>query len=113
MAMASAERHCMVLCGLETYPYPHTVLFKVAAERVSFASECQARVRGSTREPLTTITAWKGRRRMTCSLLHSSLPFPTIAYHRYAGEGASISIKALQLTASSVRSCVAPAFGSS
>ena len=25
---------------------------------------------------------------MTCSLLHSSLPFPTIAYHRYAGEGA-------------------------
>jgi hypothetical protein len=56
MAMASAERHSMVLCGLETYPYPHTVLCKVAAERVSFASECQARERGSTREPLATIT---------------------------------------------------------
>ena len=56
MVMASAERYRMVLCGLETYLYPHTVLFKVAAERVSFASECQARVRGSTREPLTITT---------------------------------------------------------
>ncbi len=32
---------------------------------------------------------------------------------RYAGEGASISIKPLQPTASSVRSCLAPASGSS
>src|SRR5207253_456467 len=38
------------LCGLETYPYPHTGLCKRMAERIAFASECQARVRGSTRE---------------------------------------------------------------
>jgi hypothetical protein len=56
MVMASAERHRMVLCGLETSLYPHTVLCKGAAERVSFASECQARERGSTRKPLATIT---------------------------------------------------------
>jgi hypothetical protein len=34
-----------VPCDLETYLYPHTVLRKVVAEGVSFASEAQ--VRGS------------------------------------------------------------------
>jgi hypothetical protein len=43
-----------VLCGLETYRYPHTVLCKAAAERLSFASEVQVRVRGSTRYPEVT-----------------------------------------------------------
>jgi len=68
------------LCGLETYPYPHTGLCKRVAERSPFASECQARVRGSTREPWATITVWQGRSRMPCVLLLSSLPFSTIAY---------------------------------
>ena len=75
------------LCGLETYPYPHTGLCKGMAERVAFASECQARVRGSTREPLTTFTAWKRGRRMICGLLLPSLPFPTIAYQRVCWGG--------------------------
>src|SRR5262245_64682383 len=48
------------LCGLETYPYPHTGLLKGVAERVPFASECQARERGSPRKPLTTLTAGEG-----------------------------------------------------
>jgi hypothetical protein len=100
------------LCGLETYLYPHTGLFKGVAERVPFASECQARVRGSTREPLATCTVWQGERRVTCGLLLSSLPNSTIAYQRVCWGGASISIKGLQATAYSVRSCVAPAFGS-
>jgi hypothetical protein len=43
-----------VLCGLETYRCPHTVLFNKAAERASFASELQGRVRGSTRHPDVT-----------------------------------------------------------
>jgi hypothetical protein len=43
----------------------------------------------------------------------SSLLFPTPSIPRwYAEEGASISIMGLHLTASSVRSCVAPASGS-
>jgi hypothetical protein len=32
------ETVTFVLCGLETYLYPHTVLFKEVAERVPFAS---------------------------------------------------------------------------
>jgi hypothetical protein len=64
------------LCGLETYPYPHTGLFKRMAERIAFASECQARVRGSTREPLATITVWQGRSRMTCVLSSPRYRFP-------------------------------------
>ena len=40
-----------VLGGLETSLYPPTVLFNAAAERLSFASEVQVRVRGSPRYP--------------------------------------------------------------
>jgi hypothetical protein len=42
-------------CDLATYLYPRTVLGKEAAARVPFARECQARGRGSTRQPDTTI----------------------------------------------------------
>ena|SRR6266566_8311355 len=37
----------VVLCGLETYLDPHTVLCKAVAPRVPLASEAQVRVRGS------------------------------------------------------------------
>ena len=33
-----AEKLRLVLCGLETYLYPHTVLFKGMAEQLVFAS---------------------------------------------------------------------------
>jgi hypothetical protein len=45
-------------CDLETYLFPHTVLCKDQAQRVALASERQARVRGSPRQPLTTIAAF-------------------------------------------------------
>src|SRR3989441_863602 len=35
-----------ILCGLETYPCPHTVLCQVAAQRSACASEVQARGEG-------------------------------------------------------------------
>jgi hypothetical protein len=63
------------LGGLEIYPYPHTGLLKGVAERVPFASECQARERGSTRKPLTTLTVWERGRRMPCGLLLSRYHF--------------------------------------
>jgi hypothetical protein len=78
------------LGGLEISPSPHTGLLTGVAERVPFASECQARERGSTREPLTTLTVKKGRRRMSCGLLLSSLPFPTIAYQQVCWGGGLI-----------------------
>ena len=83
------------LCGLETYPYSHTGLCKRVAERSLFASECQARVRGSTREPLATSTVWPGRRRMTCVLFLSSLPFSPIAYQRVCWGGGLIHYQRL------------------
>ena len=43
------------LYDLETSLYPRTVLCKGVAERVPFASEAQARGRGSTRQRDTTI----------------------------------------------------------
>ncbi len=51
----SAETTPGGLCDRETSLYPRTVLGKEAAERVPFASEFQARGRGSTRQPDTTI----------------------------------------------------------
>jgi hypothetical protein len=51
----SAETTQGGLCDLETSLYPRTVLCKEAAARVPFASEFQARGRGSTRQPDTTI----------------------------------------------------------
>jgi hypothetical protein len=65
-------RDSVTLCGLETYPYPHTGLRKGMAPWRPCASECQARVRGSTRKPLTILTVWKEERRMPCGLLLSS-----------------------------------------
>ena len=44
---ASAAGHGITLCGLATYPYPHTGLCNRGAGRSPFASEAQARVRGS------------------------------------------------------------------
>jgi len=44
---ASAEGPGVTLGGLETSPYPHTGLFHKGAERRTFASEAQTRVRGS------------------------------------------------------------------
>jgi hypothetical protein len=38
METAIAECSLGVLCGLETYPCPHTVRFKEVAERFPFAS---------------------------------------------------------------------------
>ena len=49
-----------VLCGLETSLCPHAVLCKGVAERVAFASESQARGRGSTRRPDATTAACIG-----------------------------------------------------
>src|SRR5262249_35240454 len=48
----------------------------------------------------------------SCHLLYAVVPsfFKNLLQKGYAGEGASISIKGLQATASSVRSCLAPAF---
>jgi hypothetical protein len=88
-----------VLGDLETSPYPPTGLCKRVAERVPFASECQARERGSTQEPLATCTAGNEGRCIPCSHLLPSLPLSTIAdqqicwrgglihYHRPAGDG--------------------------
>ena len=44
----------LVLCDLETYLCPRAVLVKRQDKREAFSSEAQARVRGSTRQPLTT-----------------------------------------------------------
>jgi hypothetical protein len=82
------------LGGLEIYPYPHTGLCTGVAERVPFASECQARERGSTREPLATFTIEQGRRRMPCALFLSSLPCPTIAYQQICWGGGLIHYQA-------------------
>ena len=60
MAMAIAERLCTVLCDLETYRCPHTVLLNREAARVPCASSLQARGRGSTRHPCATIAACLG-----------------------------------------------------
>lgn len=49
--MAMAERRGIVLCGLATYPCPHTVRGNVLAQRLAFASEGQGRGRGSTHGP--------------------------------------------------------------
>ena len=51
----SAETALGGLYDRETSLYPHTVLCKGVAERVPFASESQARERGSTRQRDTTI----------------------------------------------------------
>jgi len=61
IAMVIAGRRCVVLCGLETYPYPHTVLGKVRAQRLAFASEGQVRGRGSTPVPGATLAASRAR----------------------------------------------------
>jgi hypothetical protein len=47
-----------VLCDLETYLCPHTVLCKEQAQRVALSSESQARVRSSPRRPLATSAAF-------------------------------------------------------
>ena len=60
MAMAIAERLCTVLCDLETYRGPHTVLLNREAARVPCARSLQARGRGSTRHPCATIAACLG-----------------------------------------------------
>gem|GEM_PF-1455105 len=65
------------LCGLEIYPYPHTGLRKGMAARVAFASSGQARERGSTREPWTTLTV---EVRKEAHALRSPSPLVTIAY---------------------------------
>jgi hypothetical protein len=44
-----AERRCTVLCDLEAYLCPRTVLLKEPAERGSFASSSQVQVRGNPR----------------------------------------------------------------
>ena len=44
---------------------------------------------------------------MPCDLLLPSFLFPTIAYQQVCWEGASYIIKGLELTAYSVRSCLA------
>jgi hypothetical protein len=53
------------LCALETYRYPHTVLFNRAAARLPCASSLQARGRGSTRHPCATIAACKEPERVS------------------------------------------------
>jgi hypothetical protein len=78
------------LGGLEIYPSPHTGLCKGVAAQVPFASECQARERGSPREPLATCTVEQGRRRMPYALFLSSLPCPTIAYQQICWGGGLI-----------------------
>jgi hypothetical protein len=57
-----AEQRRLVLCGLETYLSPHTVLCKGLAEQLVFASELQVRARGSTRPPWMTITLYEAAR---------------------------------------------------
>src|SRR5262245_22457699 len=48
------------LYSLETFLCPHAVLLKGVAEQGLFASECQARVRGSTRQSRWTIAVCSG-----------------------------------------------------
>jgi hypothetical protein len=50
----------MVLSGLATSRCPCTGLVKRGAARVACASACQARVRGSTRQPDATLAADRG-----------------------------------------------------
>jgi hypothetical protein len=61
----SAETALGGLYDLETYLYPRTVLGKGVAERVPFASESQARGRGSTRQRDTTIASRQEPERMS------------------------------------------------
>jgi hypothetical protein len=58
--MTIAERRGTVLCALETYRYPHTVLLNREAARLPCASECQVRVRGSTRQLSVAVAAYTG-----------------------------------------------------
>ena len=51
-----AEHLTVVLCGLATYLYPHTVLCKGLAAQLVFASEAQVRERGSPRSPCLPLT---------------------------------------------------------
>jgi hypothetical protein len=92
----------VTLCGLETYLYPHTGLLKGGAERLPSSSECQARVRGSTQEPLLTITMERMETHdlpsppLLVTIFHYSIPEGMLG-------GASISINRMQATAYSVR----------
>ena len=61
----SAETALGGLYDLETSRDPRTVLGKGVAARVSFASESQARGRGSTRELDTTIAQLQEPERMS------------------------------------------------
>jgi hypothetical protein len=47
-----------MLCGLETYLYPHTVLCTAVAAQRACARESQVRGRGSTRVPFATLAAY-------------------------------------------------------
>jgi hypothetical protein len=55
-----AESSKYVLCDLETYWCPRTVLFKRRDTRETFPSEVQARVRSSTRKLLTSFAVSVG-----------------------------------------------------
>jgi hypothetical protein len=61
----SAETALGGLYDLETSLYPRPVLCKGVAERVPFASESQARGRGSTRPRDTTIASRQEPERMS------------------------------------------------
>jgi hypothetical protein len=63
----SAETALGGLYDLETSLYPRPVLCKGVAERVPFASESQARGRGSTRPRDTTIASKSGHMRFVHS----------------------------------------------
>ena len=57
-----AEQLRLVLCGLETSLYPHTVLCKGMAEQLGFARELQVRERGRPRPPWMTSTIYEEAR---------------------------------------------------
>ena len=58
MLMTRAATHPCGRCDLETYRCPRTVLVKGRMNDYTFSSEGQARVRSSTRDPLTTFAVW-------------------------------------------------------
>jgi hypothetical protein len=62
MATVSAEKRQRCPLRPRNRSVPYTILCKGVAERVPFASEVQARGRGSTRHPDATIAAGSGAR---------------------------------------------------
>jgi hypothetical protein len=91
-----AEKLRLVLCGLETYLYPHTVLCTGMAAQLVCASELQVRERGSPRPPWRTITIYEAARAGVQSTARDQGRKPMSFFAFYDAGGDSFSQDGLQ-----------------